>query len=243
MVKKYFGKFIPKKEWFDFDGDGNVDRQDFIAAAQNALNTLKPSANAFDVNGDGQVDINDALDAAKITGATIAGAGISVAAGAVAGSILVTGKATTIATVIAASIGAGASGGLATLLGSATYVSWAAWQTSSGVWILGVKSVTTVSPTLVTAVSGAGSMLATTANGAVKAIADFPVVQSVALKSLENSNEIIMIAGLPVVREVAISTALIAVVVVGGYALFVLTRKRVSKEEVQELVGPDGVKA
>ena len=64
-----------------------------------------------------------------------------------------------------------------------------------------------------------------------------------ALKSLENSNEIIMIAGLPVVREVAISTALIAVVVVGGYALFVLTRKRVSKEEVQELVGPDGVKA
>ena len=75
MVKKYFGKFVPKQSWFDTNGDGDVDYKDFIAAAQNTLNALTPSNAVLDINGDGVIDIKDALDAARITGATIAGAG------------------------------------------------------------------------------------------------------------------------------------------------------------------------
>lgn len=97
-MKKYFGKFVPKKSWFDTNGDGDIDYKDFLQAAKNTLDAITPSSNILDINGDGKVDINDALDAARITGATIAGAGITVAASSYAGTILISGKATAIAT-------------------------------------------------------------------------------------------------------------------------------------------------
>jgi alkaline phosphatase len=110
-MKKYFGKFVPKKSWIDANGDGDVDYQDFIFAAKSALNSITPSKQTLDINGDGKVDINDALDAARITGAAIAATGITVAVSSYAGAVLVTGQATTIATTITASIGAGIGGG------------------------------------------------------------------------------------------------------------------------------------
>ena len=233
-MKKYFGKFVPKKSWFDANGDGDVDYKDFLFAAKKALDAATPSSNTFDINGDGKVDINDALDAARITGVAIAATGVTAAASSYAGAVLVTGKATAIATTIAGSIGAGVGGGLTALLGSTTTVSWLAWQTTSGVWVVAAKGVTAVSPTLVTAVSGASTFVASSAGSAVSTIAGFPVIEQIAINSLVSSGDILMIAGVPVAREVALASALVAVVVVAGYSFYILTRKRISKEEVEE---------
>jgi len=235
-MKKFFGKFVPKKSWFDANGDGDVDYKDFLDAAKKALNAATPSKNAFDINGDGKVDINDALDAARITGVTIAATGVTAAVSSYAGAVLVTGKATAIATTIAGSIGAGIGGGLTALLGSTTTVGWAAWQTTSGVWIVAAKSVTSISPTLVSAVSGTGSFVASSAETVVSTIAGFPVIEKIAIDALVSSNDILMIAGVPVAREVAIASALIAVVIVAGYSFYILTRKRISKEEVEDCI-------
>lgn len=236
-MKKYFGKFIPKKSWFDANGDGDVDYRDFIAAAQKAVDAITPSKNILDINGDGVVDINDALDAARITGATIAGAGVTFGVGAVAGSVLVTGKATAIATVVASSIGSAAGAGIGMLFGSTTVVSWGAVQLASGSWIVATKTVVATSPVFVTAMSSFGSLASATSSGIVNTIAGFPVVQSAALKSLVASKQVLVIAGVPIAREVALAAGLVAVVVVGGYAYYVLTRKRIEKSEVEEVLG------
>lgn len=237
-MKKYFGKFVPKKFWIDAnedgDGDGDVDYQDFIFAAKSALNSITPSKQTLDINGDGKVDINDALDAARITGAAIAATGITVAVSSYAGAVLVTGQATTIATTITASIGAGIGGGLTALLGSTTTVAWATWQTSSGVWIIAAKGVKAISPTLVASVSGASAFAASSAQSAVSAIAGFPLIEKIAMSSLVGSGDILIIAGVPIAREVAIASALVALVVFAGYTYYILTRKRINKEEVLE---------
>lgn len=237
MVKKYFGKFVPKKDWFDANGDGSIDYKDFLAAAQNTLNSLTPKRNILDINGDGVVDINDALDAARLTGATIAGIGVTFGVGAVAGSILVTGKATAIASVVASSIGAAAGAGFGAILGTTTAVSWAAVQLASGSWILATKTVVSTSPAFITAISSIGSLASATSSGVVNTIAGFPVVQSAAVKSLISSKQVLVIAGIPVAREVALATGLVALVLVGGYAHYVLTRKRIDKSEVEEIIG------
>lgn len=235
-MKRYFGKFVPKKSWFDADRNGDVDYRDFIAAAQKVVDSITPSKNILDINGDGTVDVNDALDAARITGATIAGAGVTFAAGALAGSVLVTGKATLIAGVIASSIGGAAGAGIGALVGTTSAVSWAAVQLSNGSWILATKTVVSSSPTLMTALSSAGSFASATSNGIVSAIAGFPVIQSGAVNSLVASKQILVIAGIPVAREVALTTGLVAMVVIGGYAYYILTRKRIEKREVQDAI-------
>ena len=242
-MRKYFGKFIPKKSWFDANGDGDVDCRDFLDAAQKVVDSITPSKNILDINGDGVVDINDALDAARITGATIAGIGVTFSAGALAGSVLVTGKATAIATVVASSMGAAAGAGIGAVFGTTTAVSWGAVQLASGSWILATKTVISSSPAFVTAMSSAGSFASTTSSGIVNTIAGFPVVQSAAVKSLVASKNILVIAGVPVAREVARVTGLVAVVVVGGYAYYVLTRKRLEKQEVEEIIGDSSLPA
>jgi len=242
-MRKYFGKFIPKKSWFDANGDGDVDCRDFLDAAQKVVDSITPSKNILDINGDGVVDINDALDAARITGATIAGIGVTFSAGALAGSVLVTGKATAIATVVASSMGAAAGAGIDAVFGATTAVSWGAVQLASGSWILATKTVISSSPAFVTAMSSAGSFASTTSSGIVNTIAGFPVVQSAAVKSLVASKNILVIAGVPVAREVALVTGLVAVVVVGGYAYYVLTRKRLEKQEVEEIIGDSSLPA
>lgn len=236
-MRKYFGRFIPDKSWFDANGDGDVDYRDFLAAAQKAVDAITPSKNILDINGDGVVDVNDALDAARITGATIAGIGVTFGAGAVAGSVLVTGKATAIATVVASSIGGAAGAGIGAIFGTTTTVSWAAMQLASGSWIVATKTVVSSSPAFITAMSSAGSFASAASSGIVNTIAGFPVVQSAAVKSLVASKDIWVIAGIPVAREVALATGLVAVVVVGGYAYYVLTRKRLEKQEVEEIIG------
>lgn len=236
-MRKYFGKFVPKKSWLDANGDGDVDFRDFLAAAQKVVDAITPSKNLLDINGDGVVDVNDALDAARITGATIVGAGVTFGAGAVAGSILVTGKATAIATVVASSIGGAAGAGLAAFFGTTTAVSWGAVQLASGSWILATNTVVSSSPTFIAAVSSAGSFITAASNGFVNTIAGFPVIEALALKSLVASKEVLLIAGVPVAREVAIVTGLVAVVVVSGYAYYVLTRKRIDRDEVERIIG------
>lgn len=236
-MRKYFGKFIPKKSWFDTNGDGDLDYRDFIAAAQKAVEAITPSKNILDINGDGVIDINDALDAARITGATIVGAGVTLGVGAVAGSVLVTGKATAIATVVAASIGSAAGAGIGVLFGSTTVVSWAAVQLASGSWVVATKTVIATSPAFVSAMSSIGSLASATSSGIVSTIAGFPVVQIAALQSLVASKQVLIIAGIPIAREAAIAAGLVAAVVVGGYVYYVLTRKRFDKEEVEEALG------
>ena len=233
MVKKYFGRFTPNRSWFDTNGDGDVNYQDFIAAAQNALNSITPSKNILDVNGDGVVDVNDAIDAARITGAAITGAGVTLAVGAVAGSVLVTGSATSIATVISTALGAAAGAGIGTIVGATSGTAVAAVQLSNGTWILGVKTVIATSPTFVSAVSSVTGIVSGASSAMVNTIAGLPVIQTAALNSLVNSNSVLIIAGIPVAREVAIATGLVAVVIVSGYAYYVLTSKRVSKTDVE----------
>ena len=235
-MKKYFGKFVPKKEWFDTNSDGNVDYHDFLAAAQNVVNSVKPSKNILDINGDGVVDINDALDAARITGATIAGVGVTFGVGAVAGSVLVTGKATAIATVIASSIGSTAGAGLGAVFGTTSAVSWGAIQLASGSWIIATKTVVATSPTFVTAMSTIGGGATTASSGIVNTLAGFPVIQSAAASALVSQNKLLVIAGVPVAREVALATGLVALIVVGGYAYYVLTRKQVKTSEVEAII-------
>lgn len=236
-MRKYFGKLIPKKIWFDVNGDGSVDYHDIISAAQKTVNAITPSKNTFDINGDGVVDINDALDAARITGATIAGIGVTFSVGAVAGSILVTGKATAIAAVVASSIGAAAGAGFGAIFATTSTVSWGAVQLASGSWILATKTVVATSPAFVTAMSSIGSLATATSSGVVKTVAGFPVIQSAAVKSLISSKQVLLIAGIPVAREVALASGLVALVVVGGYAYYVLTRKRINKADVEAILG------
>lgn len=236
-MKRYFGRFVPKKSWFDANGDGDVDYRDFITAAQKVVDSITPLKDDLDINGDGVVDINDALDAARITGAAIAGAGVTLGAGAIAGSVLVTGKATAIAGVIASSIGGAAGAGIGALFGTTSAVSWGAVQLANGSWILATKTVVSSSPTLISALSSAGSFTSATSSGIVNAIAGFPVIQAGAVQSLVASKQILVIAGIPVAREVALATGLVAMVVVGGYAYYILTRKRIEKQEVAEAIG------
>jgi len=238
-MKKYFGKFVPKKSWFDTNNDGDIDYKDFLKAAKNALDALTPSSSILDINGDGKVDVNDALDAARITGATIAGAGITVAASSYAGTILISGKATAIATTIAASIGAGFAGGVTTLLGSTTTIGWAAWQTTSGAWIVAAKSVTSISPALISTISGAGAIVPSTVSGVIETIAGFPVIQAIATDALVSSGDILMVVGIPIAREVAIAAGLIALVIIGGYSYYILTRHHITKQEIETTLSPN----
>lgn len=236
-MRKYFDKLIPKKIWFDVNGDGSVDCHDIVLAAQKAVSALTPSKNAFDINGDGIIDINDALDAARITGATIAGIGVTFSVGAVAGSVLVTGKATAIASVVASSIGAAAGAGFGSVFVTTNTVSWAAVQLASGSWILATKTVVATSPAFVTAMSSIGSLATGTSSGIVNTIAGFPVIKAAAVQSLVSSNQVLLIAGIPVAREVALVTGLVALVVVSGYAYYVLTRKRIDRVDVEAILG------
>jgi len=236
MVRKYFGRFVPDKSWFDANEDGNVDYKDFIAAAQRALNAVTPSKNILDINGDGIVDINDALDAARITGATIAGAGVTLGTGAVAGSVLVTGKATAIATVISSALGTAAGSGIGVLFGTTAGTVVQAVQLANGVWILGVKTVISTSPAIVSAVSSASALVSGTSATMVNTIAGLPVIQTAALNSLVSAKSVVVIAGIPIAREIALTTGLIAIVVSGGYAYYVLTRNRIDPAEVEHAI-------
>ena len=234
-MKKYIGKILPDKAWLDFNGDGETNFQDFKDAAKSIFDTVTPSRNILDINGDGKVDIQDAIDAAKISGAAIAGVGVTITAGALAGSAVVTGTATSIASVVAATVGAGASAGAASIFGATSTFAYAATQTASGVWIIQAASYVGASTELIAAASSLGATITASISPVVQTIAGLPVVQQVALSHAVHTGDILLIAGIPIAREVAIFVGLVAVVVVAGYAFYVLTRKRVSKDEIETL--------
>jgi hypothetical protein len=234
---------VPRSNPLDINNDGVVDSKDLVAGAKKVLGALTPSKNLFDINGDGRVDSKDALDAMRITGAAIAGAGVTFSAGAVAGSVLITGKVTAIASVIASAIGSATAAGLGVVYGTVSSATVSAVQLSNGVWILGVRSFLETSPTFVSLASSTGALVTGTATSIVDSIAGLPVLKSVALKSLVSSNKVLVIAGVPIAREVAIAAGLVAVVVVGGYAYYVLTRDRVSPEDVDGLSSPSPLPA
>ena len=84
-----------------------------IAARNRAIASL-------DVNGDGVVDHHDAVAAAKITGAAVAGLGVTAITSASLGSAIVASGATAIAAKVTAVAGAAAGGFIAATFGTAS---------------------------------------------------------------------------------------------------------------------------
>lgn len=68
----------------------------------------------------------------------------------------------------------------------------------------------------------------------VAKIAGLPVVEALAIKSGVSKGSLIVIAGVPVTREVALAAGLFSLVLVGGYA-YLLLNSGVEKEDVLEV--------
>lgn len=183
----------------------------------------------LDVNGDGVVDYLDAIAAAKIAGSVVAGAGATAAAGALAGSTIVATGAAAIAAKVAFLAGAAAGAFIAGTLGASTVVSACIIDLGSVV-IIGSSTVTTISAPLVAAASTASGWLAQVATGKVAGMA---IIQQVALSQAVTAGEVIVIAGVPIGVSAAIATGLIAIVIVAGYAYYLLTKDAISDLDVQ----------
>lgn len=184
------------------------------------------ASSLFDVNGDGVVDYKDAIAAAKITGAAVVGAGATAAAGAVAGSTIVTTGATAIAAKVAMISGAAAGAFIAGTFGATTAVSATIVQYGSVV-VLGSSAVTSVSGPLLAAAAGAGSWAAQAATGK---LANLTIIKTIALSKAVSAGEVILIGGVPIGVTAALAAGLIAIVIVGAYAYYVLTKDAVPDE-------------
>lgn len=190
----------------------------------------KVAANALDVNGDGVIDHRDAVAAGKIAGAATVGAGVTAAAGVLAGSAIVATGASAIASKVAMVSGAAAGAFIAGTLGATTAVSASIFHFGSVV-VIGSSAVTSVSAPLLAAAASTGSWAAQLATGK---IADMAILKSVALSKAVAAGDVVMIAGVPVGVTAALAAGLIAIVIVGAYAYYVLT-----KDAVRE--GDDGL--
>jgi len=184
---------------------------------------------ALDVNGDGVVNYLDAIAAAKLAGAAVAGAGVTAAAGALAGSAIVATGATAIAAKVTFVAGAAAGAFIAATLGTTTVVTACVLDFGSVV-LIGASSVTSASAPLLAAASTASGWLAQAATGKVAGMA---IIQQVALTKAVAAGEIILIAGVPIGVTAAIATGLIAIVIVAGYAYYLLTKDAVSAYDVE----------
>ncbi len=69
----------------------------------------------------------------------------------------------------------------------------------------------------------------------VAKIAGLPVIEALAVNAGVSKGALIVIAGVPVAREVAIAVGLISIVIVGGYAYFLLNRG-VNSKDVTEIM-------
>jgi Dockerin type I domain len=236
VIKKALDAITPSKEALDVNGDGKVDYKDAIAAAKNIGNKAIPSKSTFDANGDGVIDHKDAIVAAKIAGAAVAGAGATFAAGAYGGALIVSGGATAIATGVVSAAGAAVGAFTGAILGTATTSSFLAMQTASGALIIVSETAAAVSPGLVSAFSGVGSTVSAMNSTLVAKVAGLPVIEALAVKSAVSKGAIVVIYGVPIAREIAIAAGLVSIVIVGGYAYFLLN-KDVEKEDVEGLAG------
>ncbi|SHL81554.1 hypothetical protein SAMN05444414_14616 [Roseovarius marisflavi] len=145
FIKKAVQSIVPRKEMFDVNGDGKIDHNDILDAAKGVSAKMTPSKSSFDLNGDGILDHKDAVIGAKLAGAAVAAAGVTLSAGAVAGVLIVSGTATSIATGVVATAGAAAGSFLGVVLGSSTTGAYAAYQTVNGILIITAAKATTVS--------------------------------------------------------------------------------------------------
>lgn len=185
-----------------------------LKAARNAL------VGALDVNGDGVIDHRDAIVAAKIAGASAAGVGVTAFASASAGSAIIATGATAVAAKVTAVAGAVAGAFIASTVGTATAtVSVLALGPSS--LLLGSVTITSAVSAKVLAVSmSAGALMGQAANGV---IAGMPVIQQIALSNAIAAKQVVLIAGVPMGVSAALAAGLIAIVIVGGYAYYLLT--------------------
>lgn len=236
VFKKALGALTPSKDAFDVNGDGKVDYKDFIDGARKLGSKAIPSKSTFDANGDGKIDYKDAVVGAKIAGAAVVGAGTTLAAGAYGGALIVSGTASSIATGIVGAAGATAGAFTGTLLGTATTSTFLAMKTASGALIIVSETAAAISPGLVSAFSAVGSGAGAMNSALVAKIAGLPVIEALAVNAGVSKGALIVIAGIPVAREMAIAVGLISIVIVGGYAYFLLN-KDVDREDVTELMG------
>jgi hypothetical protein len=82
-----------------------------------------------------------------------------------------------------------------------------------------------VSAKLFAASATAGALIGQSTAGAV---AGFPIIKSIALSNAIAANEVILVAGVPMAVNVAIATGFVAIVIVGGYAYYLLTKDRIT---------------
>lgn len=54
------------------------------------------------------------------------------------------------------------------------------------------------------------------------------MIKSIALSNAIAANEIVMIAGIPMAVNAALAAGLIAIVIIGGYAYYLLTKDRIT---------------
>lgn len=188
------------------------------------------AANMLDVNGDGVIDHNDAIAAAKIAGAATLGVGATAAAGAISGSTIIATGATAIASKVAMVGGAAAGAFIAGTFGATTTITAGIFHYGSVV-VVGSSAVTSVSAPLLAAAASTGSWAAQVATGK---IADMAIIQSVALSKAIAAGEIVMIAGVPMGVTAAVAAGLIAIVIVGAYAYYVLTKDAIGAEDQEQ---------
>ena len=189
----------------------------------------------FDLNGDGKVDYKDAIVAAKFVGAVAAGVGTSLAAGAYGGALTVSGTATAIATGITASVGATAGAFTGALLGATTTSTFVAVKAASGTMIVAAHSAAAFTPGLVSAFSAVASIGSAMNTAVVANIAGLPVIEAIAINTGLTKGSLVLIGGVPILREAAIAAGLIVLVIVGGYAYIMLTDAADKKLEMAQI--------
>lgn len=197
-----------------------------IKAAASAASSI------LDVNGDGVVDHKDAIAAAKITGAAAVGAGATIAAGTLAGSAIVSTGAAAIAAKVTMISGAAAGAFIGATFGATTAVTTSIVSLGSVVFI-GSSSITSISAPLLAAAASTGSWAAQAASGKIAGMA---LLQTKALSAAVTAGDVVVIAGLPIGVTAAVSAGLVAIVIVGAYAYYILTKDSVSKEELTGLI-------
>jgi hypothetical protein len=179
----------------------------------------------LDVNGDGVVDHRDALVAAKIAGATAVGAGATALASASAGSMIIATGAAAVASKVAAISGAAAGAFLAVTLGSTTTAAFGIFHVGSTLIVASSSVTTAVGAKLAAAAAGSGALIGQAASGT---IAGLPIIQKVSLANAVAANEVIVVAGIPMGVTAAIAAGVVAIVIIAGYAYYLLTKDRVN---------------
>lgn len=187
----------------------------------------KAVLSSLDVNGDGVVDSKDAVVAAKIVGAAAVGVGATAVASASAGSAIILSGAAAVAAKVGAVAGATAGGFIAASLGTATASFSVVAIGPAGVLLASGSVASAVSAKVLAVSMTAGALIGKTASGA---IAGLPIIKATALTNAVAANEVILIAGVPMAVNAALVAGLIAIVIVGGYAYYLLTKDRVDEE-------------